>query len=262
MTNPAGIFPSNLPCRYSASREYAKYCDVLRVQAREQSAAHPDDPEEVVKPSASMHRHAHAHHIQNDDEDELVSGLGKAKRFLTSLARAKESEKVMNEDAMTREVGRPIRYNDVIQLKHKKSRKYLSVNPLGLATLERENLRIYLADEGSSSSWFRLNPWFKINRNQVRLVHFPNGFHTHSLFFAHRKFCPVDTQRDSRSLRGFKSLFTHLPNVSPIMAFMGQVNNPSPTRNSESLAFRCARGELFFGYDRMAHATSLPLLRW
>lgn len=61
-------------------------------------------------------------------------------------------------------IGKAISFGDVIQLLHVKSQKILCISPSMLAKHERENLRVYLKEDGDTMSWLELMPRFKYDK--------------------------------------------------------------------------------------------------
>jgi hypothetical protein len=75
------------------------------------------------------------------------------------LGKAAANEERMNEKLMALKLGKPVTYGDVIQLRHVKSNKFLTVSPmLALAKDEKENLRVSLERYGDSTSWLEIIP--------------------------------------------------------------------------------------------------------
>lgn len=75
------------------------------------------------------------------------------------LGKAASNEERMNEKLMSLKLGKPVTYGDVIQLRHVKSNKFLTVSPiLALAKDEKENLRVSLERYGDSTSWLEIIP--------------------------------------------------------------------------------------------------------
>ena len=85
-------------------------------------------------------------------------------KYRQVLERGARSEKGMNDDMLQRKIGTPINFGDTIQLLHVKSEKYLTIIDNQLAEDERENLKVVLSSSGSSLSWLRFMPRFKIDK--------------------------------------------------------------------------------------------------
>jgi hypothetical protein len=83
---------------------------------------------------------------------------------LNQLNRTAYNEKKLNKKLMNMKIGKAISFGDVIQLLHIKSQKFLTVSPYLLAKHERENLRVYLKEDGDSMSWFELMPRYKYDK--------------------------------------------------------------------------------------------------
>lgn len=89
----------------------------------------------------------------------------KEKKTLMGLKRGKENEKKFNKKHMEQRIGAHVLYGEVIQLLHRKSKKFLTVDETSIAKNERENLKVCLCEEGNSLSWFKCGPHFKIDRD-------------------------------------------------------------------------------------------------
>jgi hypothetical protein len=84
--------------------------------------------------------------------------------LISQLHRAAVNEGRLNEKLMLMKIGKPVAFGDVIQLRHVKSNKYLTVNSTTLAQQERENLRICLDSYGDPLSWLEFMPRSKGDR--------------------------------------------------------------------------------------------------
>lgn len=71
---------------------------------------------------------------------------------LNQLHRSALSEQSLNKNLMSMKAGKSVTFGDVIQLRHLKSRKFLTVSAYQLAKQERENVRVVNEPEGSSLS--------------------------------------------------------------------------------------------------------------
>ena len=87
-------------------------------------------------------------------EDDEIS----ARNFLATLERVKKNEGHLNTTLFADKCGTPIKFGDVIQLRHVKSGSWLTVCPVQVASTERENLRVSLHPEGTTFSWFTVVP--------------------------------------------------------------------------------------------------------
>lgn len=86
---------------------------------------------------------------------------GKAAKLLEQLKQAELNEMTLNKKLMAMKIGKPVAFGDIVQLKHMKSKKMLTVLDTVLAKAERENMRIVLSKEGDSLSWLELIPRHK-----------------------------------------------------------------------------------------------------
>lgn len=119
------------------------------------------------------HQHNHHHHNNHDAahssnpsspvEGDLTAFIEKDPRLL-QLSRTAQNEKRLNKKLMQMKIGKAISFGDVIQLLHVKSQKVLSISPYMLAKHERENLRVYLKEDGDTMSWLELMPKFKYDK--------------------------------------------------------------------------------------------------
>jgi hypothetical protein len=105
----------------------------------------------------------HQHHHSLHREGDLTSLIEKDSRLL-QLSRTAQNEKRLNKKLMKMKIGKAISFGDVIQLLHVKSQKILCISPYMLAKHERENLRVYLKEDGDTMSWLELMPRFKYDK--------------------------------------------------------------------------------------------------
>ena len=84
---------------------------------------------------------------------------------LKALRRGEVNECKINDSYMTAKFGSELRYGDVIQLLHVKSKKFVNVMGKSVSRAEKENIRVSLHEKGTPNSWFIIQPRFKINRN-------------------------------------------------------------------------------------------------
>lgn len=82
-------------------------------------------------------------------------------QMLNDLHEAAENEEYLNKKLMAMKIGKPVVFGDVIQLRHKKSLKLLTVSSSMLAKTERENMRVQITPLGDVNSWLELIPRYK-----------------------------------------------------------------------------------------------------
>ncbi len=138
------IFPDQ---QYSAARELLHFKETSAMMSfnDEETVGGGDDDEE------------------GGDED-VASPEQKFKKMLRSLERAHESEREMNKKQFEQYLGTQIKFGAKMQLLHRKSQKFLTVNKGVTAKHETENLKVYLDKDGSEYSWFNASPFFGIDR--------------------------------------------------------------------------------------------------
>ena len=73
-------------------------------------------------------------------------------KILKSLEMGASKERELNAKSFERMKGNEVFFGQQVQLLHRKSGKYLTVNPTSVAESERENLRVFLADGGNDVS--------------------------------------------------------------------------------------------------------------
>lgn len=87
-----------------------------------------------------------------------------------ALLRGKENEFNLNRSVMQSKTGNILYFGDTIQLRHVKSKKYITACE-DLARDERENMRVIVHPDGSVNSWLKVMPRFKINREGEPVIH-------------------------------------------------------------------------------------------
>jgi hypothetical protein len=100
----------------------------------------------------------------------LEEHIKKSEDLVDQLHRAATNEGRLNEKLMAMKIGKPVSFGDVIQLRHVKSKKFLTVNVAALAKSERENIRVSLEGYGDSMSWFVFMPRSKADKEGQHLV--------------------------------------------------------------------------------------------
>jgi len=87
-----------------------------------------------------------------------------------ALLRGKANEFNLNRSVMQSKTGNILYFGDTIQLRHVKSKKYITACE-DLARDERENMRVIVHPDGSVNSWLKVMPRFKINREGEPVMH-------------------------------------------------------------------------------------------
>ena len=124
------VFQVVIQCQYSAKSEYEDF---------------------LTKRDALL-----VNNSWNDDDS--------SRKHFDALSKGKSNEVVMNELLMRHRMGAVVKFGDIIQLLHVKSKKYLYVPGKDLARDERENMLLTLSAEGGVNSWLQLLPRLKINK--------------------------------------------------------------------------------------------------
>jgi hypothetical protein len=90
---------------------------------------------------------------------------------LTQFKRAALNEQRLNKKIMEMKIGKPIAFGDVIQVLQLKSQTFLTISPKTLAKQERENIRVFLKENGDPFSWLEFMPRFKYDKEGQQIVH-------------------------------------------------------------------------------------------
>jgi hypothetical protein len=102
--------------------------------------------------------------IQLEDKQEYEAKLAQLKR-------AALNEQRLDKKLMEMKIGKPVAFGDVIQLLHVKSQTFLTISAKTLAKQERENIRVYLKENGDPLSWLEFMPRFKYDKEGQQIVH-------------------------------------------------------------------------------------------
>ena len=154
------------PNQYSAAKELHEYEENLR-------ALEGDDEASIASMEGNpMSALANGGGGGVHDDGSLVEGeedfedpAHQAEMLHQSLIRGKQSERALNASQFARMTGTVVKFGEMVQLRHVKSGRYLTVSQTEVATVEKENLKIFLDQEGSSSSLLTLGTRFRIDRD-------------------------------------------------------------------------------------------------
>lgn len=121
------IWELHVQNQYSATREYREALLMVKQEDR-------------VNEDGTIHH------------SKLGSHRNVTKEHLAHLQRAAVNEQRLNEKLMKMKVGKSVAFGDPLQLRHVKSRKFLTVSSNVLAQIERENMQVSVESEGNSLS--------------------------------------------------------------------------------------------------------------
>ena len=97
-------------------------------------------------------------------EEPTIAEILHNKRHLDALEKGYLNEQKLNELDMKQKMGSPIHYGESIQLRHVKSKKYVTVFGTEVAKQEKENIRVVLHPDGMNESHMVIEPRFKVNQ--------------------------------------------------------------------------------------------------
>jgi hypothetical protein len=83
--------------------------------------------------------------------------------FLESSRLAKANESRLNDKVMAMRIGKSVTYGMIVQLRHVRSRKFLTISSHQLAKVEKENMKVTVSKSGTSGSYLLFNS--KLNRS-------------------------------------------------------------------------------------------------
>jgi hypothetical protein len=120
---------------------------------------------------------------RKDDEDdsppagadkengEAGNGSDEVQEFYEHFLLASTIENKLNQRLMALKTGKPVVFGDVIQLRHVKTRGFLTISSNQLAKHEKENMRIEIDSNGDPLSWLEFMPRFKYDKEGQQIVH-------------------------------------------------------------------------------------------
>ena len=152
------------PSQYSAAKELHEYEESMR-------ALEGDDEASIASMDGNPMLLTNGGGGANDDgslmegENNYEDPAHQAEMLHQSLIRGKQSERALNASQFARMTGTVVKFGETVQLRHVKSGRYLTVSQTEVATVEKENLKISLDQEGSSSSLLTLGTRFRIDRD-------------------------------------------------------------------------------------------------
>lgn len=123
-----------------------------------------------------------------EDGDPLVE------RQVKALVQQVESETKENTAEYRRTVGKDVVYGHIVQLRHIKSKSYLSLTVKEAAEIEKDAMRIVLEKEGSEGSWFIIAPRLKM-RSEGEAVNLGDQVAFISRKFNNFLFCSMKLSR-------------------------------------------------------------------
>jgi inositol 1,4,5-triphosphate receptor type 3 len=151
------------PNQYSAARELADWEEKIRKEREKKLATTGGDELEEEK---SLEEKSLQELLGGDDEEEEddLDEDAANDRLRDSMERGKSSERDLNISTMKREIGNPVKFGDNYQLMHVKSGRFLTMSPKKIAVVEKQNMEIYLDEDGNSDSHFTILPKHKIDK--------------------------------------------------------------------------------------------------
>ena len=209
------------PNQYSAARELADWeANILKEQKKNENAG------EAFETKSAEEKTMVDINEDDEEEEEQLDEDSANENLRKSMERGKLSERELNTNTMKRETGNPVKFGDNYQLRHVKSGRYLTMSPKEIAKLEKQNMKIYLDEEGNSNSHFTINPKHKIDKSgdpvcsshHIELMSTENrnkflnySQHEVSDMHGHREVnCALNRCTFSLFFRYFLSLFTFL----------------------------------------------------
>ena len=150
------------PNQYSAARELEEWEEKLRKVKEKQLLLTGEDvgDEKSLEEQNLDQLLGDGEEADDEDMDEDTAN----ENLRQSMMRGKESEFQLNLSTMKRETGNPVKFGENYQLRHVKSGRYLTMSPKEIAKVEKQNMKMYLDENGNSNSHFTINPKHKIDK--------------------------------------------------------------------------------------------------
>ncbi|XP_077867819.1 inositol 1,4,5-trisphosphate-gated calcium channel ITPR2-like, partial [Saccoglossus kowalevskii] len=92
----------------------------------------------------------------------LLKKKGEQVENLPELKRLSEKEMSENEKEQARQLHTPVKYGQIIQLKHVFTKKYIHVSTTHTSNTEHSNMRVELLDHHAKKAQFRIMPRYKV----------------------------------------------------------------------------------------------------
>jgi hypothetical protein len=113
---------------------------------------------------------------RKDDDDDIgqdnaTTSAEDTQEFYDHFLMASMIENKLNERLMTLKTGKPVVFGDVIQLRHVKTKGFLTISSNQLAKHEKENMRVEIDSHGNPLSWLEFMPRFKYDKEGQQIVH-------------------------------------------------------------------------------------------
>jgi hypothetical protein len=108
---------------------------------------------------------------ENNGQETSGSAAEETQEFYEHFLMASMIENKLNERLMSLKTGKPVVFGDVIQLRHVKTKGFLTISSNQLAKHEKENMRVEIDSNGNPLSWLEFMPRFKYDKEGQQIVH-------------------------------------------------------------------------------------------